>query len=161
MRAPARGALVDVPLELGRLVTEVAHQGAGAIATSVGTVRDAHGGRAVTALDYRAYAPMAARELDAVARETARRWPGAHVALEHRVGALALGEASIAIAVSHPHRAPAFDACRWALEVVKRRVPIWKREHYADGEPAWVDAREGVALPPADVRDEAGPEALA
>lgn len=149
------GALVERAIDLGALVARVAHPGAGAVATFLGTVRDEHGGRPVTALDYAAYGAMAARELAAVAAEGARRWAGARVALEHRIGALALGEASVAIVVSHPHRGPAFDACRWLLEVIKRRVPIWKREHYADGEVGWVDAREGAGQPPADVADEA------
>jgi molybdopterin synthase catalytic subunit len=155
----ARGALVARVLDPAVLAGEVAHVGAGAIVSFVGTVRDVHAGRAVTALDYSAYAPMAGRELQAIADEAARRWPPARVAVEHRIGALGLGEASVAIAVAHAHRAPAFAACRWTLEAVKRRVPIWKREHYADGECAWVDARETPALPPADVADEPGLDA--
>lgn len=154
MTSPARGALVTTPIDLPALVTEVAHTGAGAIASFVGTVRDVHAGRPVTALEYHAYVPMAGRELAAVADEAARRWSGARVALEHRVGSLALGEVSVAIVVAHAHRGPAFDACRWMLEVIKRRVPIWKREHYVDGSRTWVDAREGTALPSPDVADE-------
>ena len=154
MIGASRGALVHGPIDLGALVAEAAHAGAGAITTFAGTVRDVHAGRAVTALEYHAYAPMAARELDALAREAARRWPGSRVILEHRVGLLALGEVSVAIVATHAHRGPAFEACRWVLEVVKRRVPIWKREHYADGSRGWVDAREGTGLPPADIADE-------
>jgi molybdopterin synthase catalytic subunit len=149
----AAGALVDRALDAPALIRSVSHAGAGAVVTFIGTVRDEHLGRRVVALDYAAYAPMAERELQAIAEEASRRWAAARVAVAHRVGALALGESSVAIAVSHPHRGPAFDACRWVLETIKRRVPIWKREHYADGTIAWVDAREGTAPTP-DVRDE-------
>jgi molybdopterin synthase catalytic subunit len=116
-------------------------------------------GRAVEGIDYRAYEPMAARELAGIAAEAERRWPGVRVAVAHRVGYLRLGEASVAIASSHAHRAPAFEACRWVLEAVKRRVPVWKREHYADGGRDWVDARAGASTagaPAPDVRDEPG-----
>jgi molybdopterin synthase catalytic subunit len=95
-------------------------------------------GRDVTGIDYAAYEAMAARELTAIAHEVAAR-TGARVAVEHRIGTLVLGEASVAIAAAHAHRAPAFDACRAVIEEIKRRVPIWKREHYADGGRAWVD----------------------
>lgn len=149
----ARGALVDQEVDAAALAREVSHAGAGAVVTFLGTVRDEHLGRRVLAMDYAAYAPMASRELQALAEEAARRWPAARVAVAHRVGALTLGDVSVAIVVAHPHRGPAFDACRWMLETIKRRVPIWKREHYADGSIAWVDAREGAAPPP-DVRDE-------
>lgn len=137
----AYGALVTRPLDMGALLARVAHDGAGASALFVGTVRDVNAGRRVVGIDYHAYEAMAGRELADIAAEAAERWPESRVAVEHRVGMLGLGEASVAIAASHPHRAPAFEACRWVIEAVKQRVPVWKREHYADGARQWVDAR--------------------
>jgi molybdopterin synthase catalytic subunit len=144
--ARGRGALTEAPLDPAALLAEVVSPAHGATALFVGTVRDVNDGRAVLGIDYTAYAPMAARELDAIAGEVAARH-GARVALEHRVGALVLGEASVAIAAAHVHRAPAFAACREAIEEIKRRVPIWKREHYADGERVWVDPTLGRGAP--------------
>lgn len=132
------------PVDLCALVTEVAHAGAGAIATFVGVVRDVNAGAAVTGIEYEAYGAMADRELRAILAEAEARWAGVRLAARHRVGFLAVGEASVAVAASSPHRAPAFDACRYVVEELKRRVPIWKREHYADGRRSWVDGRVSV-----------------
>jgi molybdopterin synthase catalytic subunit len=107
----------------------------------VGTVRDMNNGRPVTGLDYRAYATMAEAELSAIALEAEARWTPATVVCEHRVGTLGLGDVSVAIVAAHPHRGAAFDACRYVIEELKKRVPIWKREHYADGELEWVENR--------------------
>jgi molybdopterin synthase catalytic subunit len=93
----------------------------------------------VSGIDYSAYAAMALHELTAIVAEAEATYPGAQVVCEHRTGSLGLGEASVAIAAAHAHRAPAFDACRFVIEELKRRVPIWKREHYVDGTRAWVD----------------------
>ena len=139
--AVAHATLGDAVLDPGALLAVVAHPGAGALATFLGAVRESNLGRPVTGIDYAAYAPMALAELQRIADEAAERWPGARVAVAHRLGTLAVGELSVAIAVSHPHRAPAFEACRHVIEELKRRVPIWKREHYADGTRAWVDPR--------------------
>ena len=105
----------------------------------VGTVREQNDGRAVLGIEYAAYGPMAERELAAIAREAGARFDTGDIVVEHRVGELALGEASVAIAVAHPHRAPAYDASRYVIEQIKTRVPVWKREAYADGTRAWVD----------------------
>jgi molybdopterin synthase catalytic subunit len=140
-------ALVDqTPIDLGALVAAVSHEGAGAVASFVGVVRDVNEGAAVQGIEYEAYTPMAARELSAILDEAAARWPGLRAAARHRVGYLAVGEISVAVAVSSPHRVPAFEGCRYVVEELKRRVPIWKCEHYADGRRAWVDGR--VAAPP-------------
>jgi molybdopterin synthase catalytic subunit len=90
-------------------------------------------------MEYTAYDAMAARELDTIAHEAVDRFDGVALAVEHRTGALALGEVSVAIAASHAHRARALDATRYVIEQLKRRVPVWKREHYADGSREWVD----------------------
>lgn len=124
-------------LDAAALLTAVAGPGRGATALFVGTVRDAHGGRAVVGIDYAAYAPMAEAVLERIERELATEHPGLALRIEHRTGALAVGEASIAIAAAAPRRAAAFAAARAALERVKREAPIWKLEHYADGASAW------------------------
>ena len=143
-----RSAIVARALDPAALLREVANLGSGASALFVGTVRDVHQGRAVTGMDYEAYAAMAERELASIVAEAAVQFGTEHVVCEHRVGTLELGEASVAIAVAHAHRAPAFDACRFVIEELKRRVPIWKREHYADGTREWVDPT-GAAAPQA------------
>ena len=134
-----RAAIVERPLDPAALVAEVAAHATGATLLFLGTVRDVNEGRAVTGIEYRAYTAMAARELDTIVREAAQRFHTDHIAVEHRLGTLALGEASVAIAVAHPHRGGAYDASRWIIEELKRRVPIWKLEHYVDGTREWVD----------------------
>jgi len=144
MRTP-RTALVDCPLDPTALLAEVADTASGATTLFVGTVRKTNQGREVVGIDYSAYTPMAERELAAIAEEAAERFGTMRIAAEHRLGTLSLGEASIAIAVSHSRRAGAMGAQRFLIEEIKRRVPIWKREHYADGERAWVDNAGGAA----------------
>jgi molybdopterin synthase catalytic subunit len=122
----------------------VSDPAAGATALFLGTVRNTDAGRAVTGIDYHAYAGMANRYLAAIVAEASQRYGTCAIRAEHRVGYLGLGEISVAIAASHARRAPAFAAARYVIEEVKRRVPIWKREHYADGTREWVDpARPG------------------
>lgn len=122
------------------LLRQVAARSCGATASFVGSVRDHHEGRAVRAVTYDAFEPLAAAVLAGIAREAAGRF-GARVAIEHRIGRLEAGEASVMIAAAAPHRAPAFDACRWAIEEIKRRAPVWKQEHYADGTSGWLEGR--------------------
>jgi molybdopterin synthase catalytic subunit len=131
--------LRESPLDLAALIAAVASSERGGVASFLGLVRDHHGGRAVRRLEYSAYAPMAEKECAAVVAEAHARWPQAQVALEHRIGALDIGDAAVAVAAAAPHRDDAFDACRYVIEEVKRRVPIWKREYYADGSVGWVD----------------------
>lgn len=134
-----RSDLINQPIDPAALLAEVSTHEAGAVTLFVGTVRNSNEGRAVTGIDYTAYDEMARRELARIVTETAERFGTPHVVIEHRIGYLALGEASVAIAVAHPRRAPAMDASRYAIEEIKRRVPIWKREHYLDGTREWVD----------------------
>ena len=136
-------AIVTRPLDPAALLAAVADAGHGATALFIGTVREVNDGRAVTGIDYSAYEAMAERELAAILAEAAARFAtdeGApRLAAEHRVGTLGIGEASVAVAAAHARRAPAMDAVRYAVEELKRRVPIWKREHYADGTREWLD----------------------
>ena len=111
----------------------VADPGAGAIVTFTGVVRDNGRGRPVSALDYEAYAPAAEKMLAQVADEIDAKWGLKRVAIIHRVGLLPVGEASVVISVSSPHREAAFEAALYAIERLKEIVPIWKKEHYEDG----------------------------
>ena len=126
------------PLEVAALAAEVESSGRGAVVSFAGLVRDHHGGRAVVRLEYSAYEPMAEAECARIVAEAEARWPVA-VALRHRLGELAVGETAVAAVASAAHRGEAFEACRHVIEQVKSRVPIWKREYYADGSVAWVD----------------------
>ena len=126
------------PIDLTTLLAEVQSASRGGVACFLGAVRDHHGGREVVRLDYSAYGPMAEAECGRILLEAQSRWHCA-VALRHRVGTLSIGETAVAIAAASSHRDEAFAACRYVIEEVKRRVPIWKREFYADGSVAWVD----------------------
>jgi molybdopterin synthase catalytic subunit len=134
-----RAAIVHDPIDPTALTAEVAHSANGAIILFVGTVRETNEGRVVSGIEYAAYESMAVRELEAIAADAASRFGTGDVVVEHRIGRLALGETSVAIAVAHPHRAQAYDASRFIIEEIKRRVPIWKREEYVDGTREWID----------------------
>ena len=143
-----RTAIVSRAIDPAALLREVESHGSGASILFVGTVRDVNDGRPVEGLEYKAYDAMAARELAAIAAEAAARFGTERIVVEHRTGRLALGETSVAIAVSHAHRGAAYEASRCIIEELKRRLPVWKREEYADGTREWVD--------PARARAEAG-----
>lgn len=139
-----RTAVVERPLDPAALLAEVSSTASGASTLFVGTVRRVNDGKDVTGIDYTAYGPMAESEMARIVTEAAGRFGTERIVVEHRVGSLALGEASIVIAVSHARRAAAMDAQRFLIEEIKRRVPVWKREHYADGTREWVDPTAGV-----------------
>ncbi|MES2123166.1 MAG: molybdenum cofactor biosynthesis protein MoaE [Gemmatimonadota bacterium] len=126
------------PLDLEALVEAIAQPSQGAVATFAGLVRDHHAGRAVTRLAYSAYEPMAEAACEAIIAEAQQRF-GVRADLRHRLGDVPIGEAAVVIVAAAAHRAEAFDAVRWMIDEVKSRVPIWKRERYADGTEAWVD----------------------
>lgn len=130
--------LTDEPIDGAALALRVVSARRGGVVTFVGYVRDHHAGRPVQRLEYSAYAPMVESECAAIVEEAQARWP-VSVELRHRTGALGIGDVAVAVAVAADHRGEAFDACRWIIDEVKRRVPIWKREYYADGSEAWVD----------------------
>jgi len=146
-----RTAIVDREIHSSKLLEEVARHSNGAVILFLGTVRDTHEGRAVTGMEYSAYRSMAEREMAEIAKEAAAQFGTDDIVVEHRVGALELGDASVAIAVAHPHRGKAYEASRYVIEQLKRRVPIWKLEHYTDGTREWVDPtrhRAGAAEQP-------------
>lgn len=146
-RHRALAQLTDEPLDLAAIVAEVAGPDCGAVVTFVGTVRESHARRPVARLNYSAYRPMAERRLAALAAELEERH-GARVAVVHRLGTLDPGEASVVIATAAPHRDAAYAANRECLERLKREVPVWKREHYADGSARWRE-EEPLVEPPA------------
>jgi len=130
--------LTDRPIDHVALLRSVESAERGGIACFFGAVRNHHGGRAVLRLDYSAYGAMAEAECARIVAEAEARWPVA-VALRHRIGRLEIGDTAVAIAVAGAHRDEAFAACRYVIEEVKSRVPIWKRELYADGTEEWVE----------------------
>ena len=148
-----RTALVDHPIDVAALTAEVAAGSNGATILFIGTVRDVNDGRAVTGMEYSAYRGMAEREMTDIAREASEQFDTSAIVVEHRLGSLELGDASVVIAVAHPHRGAAYAASRYVIEQLKRRVPIWKREHYADGTREWVDpTRQSAHVAQAEVK---------
>lgn len=134
-----RSALVRRPIDPAALLAEVQRSANGATVLFIGTVRDLNDERPVTGMEYSAYESMADRELGLVAREASVRFGTDDVVVEHRLGELDVGDISVAIVAAHPHRARAFEAVRYVIEELKRRVPVWKLEHYVDGTREWVD----------------------
>jgi molybdopterin synthase catalytic subunit len=145
------GFLTTESIRLEPLIAQVAAPDRGGVATFLGLVRNHHGGRAVTGLAYSAYEPMAESVCRELIAETESMWP-VRAALSHRLGRLDIGEAAVAIAVAGRHRDEAFAACRHLIEQLKRRVPIWKRETYADGTAAWVDPTREQSVATGDER---------
>jgi molybdopterin synthase catalytic subunit len=134
------------PLDPAAVAALVARTSDGAVATFVGLVRDHNLGRHVLWLDYEAFAPLALKAFEQIAVEASAKWPGARLAIHHRTGRIAIGEASVAIAAASPHRADAFAVCRYAIERVKQIAPIWKRERFEGGD-TWI---EGAVADPGD-----------
>jgi molybdopterin synthase catalytic subunit len=126
-------------LEVADLLAEVQSPERGGTCVFLGTVRNDAG---VTSIDYSAYESMVIDEIERIRAEAHGRWPGSRVMLQHRLGVIPVGEASIAIAAAAPHRDEAFAACRYVIEEVKQRLPIWKKELRADGSEQWVEAHD-------------------
>jgi molybdopterin synthase catalytic subunit len=135
--------VVTDPLSPDAVAAAVEHPGAGGIVVFSGVVRNETDGRAVKYLEYEAHAPMAEAKMREIGVTLRGRWPGVkRVALLHRIGRLEIGESSVLIAVSAAHRREAFEACQYAIDTLKRTVPIWKKEHFEDGE-IWVGLQGG------------------
>jgi len=133
-------------IDLNGLMQYVTDAEAGAIATFIGTTRNNNEGRNVIALDYEAYPEMAEKELKRIGTEAAQKWPICRMAILHRLGPVQIGEASVVIVVSSAHRDAAFAASRFAIEEIKKTVPIWKKEVYQGGE-VWIGTQTGQRLP--------------
>ncbi len=138
--------VTDIPIDLDELIRYVTDPEAGAIVPFIGTTRNNNEGRKVIALDYEAYPEMAEKELARIGADAAKRWPICKMAIVHRLGPVQIGEASVIIAVSSAHRDAAFAASRFAIEEIKKTVPIWKKEVFEGGE-VWIGTQSGQPLP--------------
>ena len=134
------------PLRIDRLVSAVRGDEDGAIVSFLGVVRNHNAGRRVRYLEYQAYEPLALTVFGRIASEARERWPGVQVGIDHRIGRLEIGEASVAIAAASAHRTDAFAACRYVIERVKQIAPIWKHEFFEGGD-EWI---EGATADPED-----------
>ena len=133
------------PIDHHALTEHVRRPGCGAVVTFLGTVRDLTDGQVTVALDYEAYSGMAEKKMAEIEQETRERWPVGEIMMVHRLGRLAVGEVSVAVDVSCPHRHQAFEACRHAIDRLKELVPIWKKENWSDGTTNWIHPGEKKA----------------
>ena len=132
--------LSDQPIDASEWGSALVDDGAGAYLTFEGWVRSRNEGREVSALEYEAYSALAEKEGQAILAEAEAQFPIRAARCVHRTGALELGELAVWVGVTAEHRGPAFDACRYIIDAVKSRVPIWKRERYADGSATWINS---------------------
>jgi molybdopterin synthase catalytic subunit len=144
--------LTSDPIDTQNLLAEVSSPHAGAVVLFLGTTREITGERRTLSLDYEGYPEMALRKLQDLEAETRRRWPIVGCAIVHRLGHLEIEEASVAIAVSSPHRQAAFEAGKWLIDTLKETVPIWKRENWADGTSQWVHPGTDTSANPPESR---------
>ncbi len=140
--------LHDAPLAPQQLRQALKHPGCGGYVAFEGWVRDHNEGRTVLRLEYEAFAPLAQREGERILSEARARFGVERACCAHRVGALAIGELAVWVGVSAAHRGEAFDACRYIIDEVKHRVPIWKKEYYQDGDSGWVNCERCAAAAP-------------
>ncbi|QGH34226.1 molybdenum cofactor biosynthesis protein MoaE [Gracilibacillus salitolerans] len=148
--------IVEDPISVESLIEKVEDRNAGAITTFIGTVREITGEKKTVYLEYQAYKPMAEKMLAQIGGEINQKWPDTKVAITHRIGSLDISEIAVVIAVSSPHRKPAYQANEYAIERIKQIVPIWKKEQWEDGE-GWIgDQQENVPYPTGkpDIKDE-------
>ncbi|WP_226576906.1 molybdenum cofactor biosynthesis protein MoaE [Halobacillus litoralis] len=129
--------ITEHPLDVNSVVNQASRREAGAINTFIGTVREFTKGKRTLFLQYEAYPAMAEKKLEQIAEEINQKWPGSETVIVHRTGRLEITDIAVIIAVSTPHRADAFEASRYAIERIKEIVPIWKKEHWEDGE-EWI-----------------------
>jgi molybdopterin synthase catalytic subunit len=141
-----KASIVTSEIDPASLINEVSSAQYGAISLFAGTVRDVNEGRPVSAIEYSAYEAMANAELERILDEAEARFGVSALVVEHRIGLLELGDVSVAIAAAHQHRAPALDCTRYVIEEIKKRVPIWKKEHYADGTREWIDPTRAAQI---------------
>ena len=137
--------VVREPIDAAALLAGATSPSDGAALLFLGVVRNENDGRGVASLEYEAYAEMAERKMREIAAEARERWSVGEIGVVHRVGRLEVGEASVAIVVAAPHRGEAYEASRYVIEELKRRVPVWKREGYVEGDTHWVPGYAPVA----------------
>lgn len=133
--------IVTTPISIDDVMNQVMHRNAGAVVTFIGTVREMTGEKQTLFLQYEAYESMAQSMLAKIGKKIRKQWPDTRVAIVHRIGRLEIGDIAVAIAVSSPHRQDAYEANRYAIEQIKKLVPIWKRENWKDGN-IWVGNQE-------------------
>lgn len=129
--------ITKAPISIEQVTNKVVHREAGAINTFIGTVRELTKGKKTIFLEYDSYESMAVKKLAQIGTEIQTKWPDAIVAITHRIGRLDISDIAVVIAVSTPHRADSFEASRYAIERIKEMVPIWKKEHWEDGD-MWI-----------------------
>jgi molybdopterin synthase catalytic subunit len=129
--------IIDEPIQVQPVIDKVVDRNAGAITTFIGTVRELTYGKKTLYLEYESYIPMAEKKLEQIGEEINEKWKGAKVAITHRIGRLDITDIAVVIAVSTPHRKDAYEANEYAIERIKEIVPIWKKEHWEDGE-KWI-----------------------
>ena len=137
----------DAPIDTGAARRELQDAGAGGYASFEGWVRDHNEGQAVSRLEYEAFADLAVKEGETIVREALQRYRLKHALAVHRVGALAVGDMAVWVGVSSEHRGEAFEACRYIIDEVKHRLPIWKKEHYRNGDSGWVNCERCASAP--------------
>jgi molybdopterin synthase catalytic subunit len=138
--------LSDETIDVAAVSRRVEDAGCGAVVTFAGNIRDNARGQGVLYLEYEAYAPLAHKQLLALGDEAETRW-GVRCAVQHRLGRLEIGECSVVVAIAAPHRAEAFDACRWLMDTLKASVPIWKKEYFVGGA-HWIEGPQAVLATP-------------
>ena len=143
--------LVRTPIKPTELLADVHSTQAGAVVLFLGTTREMTHGRRTLTLDYECYPEMAQRKLEQLEAEARSRWPLTACRIVHRLGQVGLGETSVAIAASSPHRQAAFEAAKWLIDTIKEVVPIWKQEHWADGTTEWVHPGLPCGYPDASI----------
>lgn len=142
-----RFELTKHPISIQEVIDKVVRRNAGAITTFIGTVRELTEGKRTLHLYYEAYEPMALKNLQQIGEEIKERWSDSEVAITHRIGRLEISDVAVVIAVSTPHRNDAYDANRYAIERIKEIVPIWKKEHWENGE-EWIGNQQGTVSYP-------------
>jgi len=142
--------LTRTPLSIDQLVADVSSPARGGTCVFLGTVRNGPEETGVKAIEYSAYEEMVEAEFARLVADATKRWPDARIAVRHRLGTIPAGEASIGIAAAAPHRAQAFEVCRFVIEEVKRRIPVWKKELREDGTEVWVDPSGHPTVRPSD-----------
>ncbi len=133
--------IVDHEIDVQSVLRSVEDPSAGGVDMFIGTTRNNSNGKKVLSLEYETYRPMALKLMERIAEEAAAKWGLRKISIVHRVGKVEIGEASVVIAVSSAHRKEAFDACRFAIDTLKKEVPIWKKEIFIDGQ-VWVGAQD-------------------
>lgn len=139
--------IVEEPIDVEAMIAKVTRREAGAITTFIGTVREWTHGRKTLYLEYQAYIPMAVKKLAEIGEEVKEKWPETVAAITHRIGRLDITDAAVVIAVSSPHRKAAYEANEYIIERIKQIVPIWKKEHWEDGE-TWIGDQLGKVVYP-------------